>query len=194
RLISFVSGWSNSMRDSSAPTPICPDVPNAGIATLRGSCRYDVPRARIPREALRRIIGNIIDRERETNRIRLYRYLNGILNKGSVFGNRPVHGDRSRIVRARVRTIAGAGPLVEPVTHVRIVGWRGADGDTHPGVLPTTSGTHRATGPVGHRQVILRPECRCVDLVSSRRNRVRDRSVVTPPGPQVLDTCAPALR
>ena len=47
---------------------------------------------------------------------------------------------------------------------------------------------------MGHSQVILRRECRRVSRVSGRRNSVRDRAVVAPLGPYVLNACATALR
>jgi len=70
----------------------------------------------------------------------------------------------------------------------------GIDRDSYSAVFPSTSWTHRATGSMAHRQVILRPECRCVGPVRGRCNSVRDRAVVAPPGPGVLNACATALR
>ena len=69
----------------------------------------------------------------------------------------------------------------------------GLDRDSYSAVFPPTSWTHCATGTVGHRQVILRPECGCVGLVRGGSNCVRDRSATAPTRPDVLNTCATAL-
>ena len=61
-------------------------------------------------------------------------------------------------------------------------------------VSPATSGTHGASGTVGHRQVILRPESRRVSLACGRCDRVRDRAAADPASPYVLNACAAALR
>ena len=92
-------------------------------------------------------------------------------------------------VRPRVRTRSSPSPVAETVAVSR----GGTNRDSCPAVFPATPGTHRATGPVGHRQEILRPERRCVSRVSGRRNSVRDRAVVAPLGPCVLNACATAL-
>ena len=47
---------------------------------------------------------------------------------------------------------------------------------------------------MGHRQEILRLECRGIGLVSGRRNSVRDSSAITPLCPHVLNACPTALR
>ena len=47
---------------------------------------------------------------------------------------------------------------------------------------------------MGHGQVILRGERRRVSRVSGRRNSVRDRTMIAPLGPYVLNACATALR
>ena len=47
---------------------------------------------------------------------------------------------------------------------------------------------------MAHRQVKLFPECRCVGLVGGRRNSVRYRTAVAPPGPYVTNARATALR
>ena len=70
----------------------------------------------------------------------------------------------------------------------------GIDRDSYSAVFPPTSGTDGATGPVTHRQIILRPEGRRVGLVSGGRDRVRDGAIVAPPGPHVLNARAAALR
>jgi len=66
--------------------------------------------------------------------------------------------------------------------------------DRRSSVSASASETYRASGAVGHRQVILRPECRGVLQVGRWHNRVRDRAVVTPPGPHVPNACATVLR
>jgi hypothetical protein len=70
----------------------------------------------------------------------------------------------------------------------------GPDSDVLPGILPSTSRTHRPTAPRGHGQEVLRREARRVSRVSGRRNSVRDRAVVVPLGPYVLNACTTALR
>src|SRR5205814_9047990 len=109
-----------------------------------------------------------------TSQISLDSYLNWILCEGSILYNGPVHCDRRWIVRARVRTGAGAGPTAKIVTHLGIIGRCCTNRDSRSDVYPPTSRTHGATGPVGRRQEILRLECRGVGLVSGRRNSVRD--------------------
>jgi hypothetical protein len=47
---------------------------------------------------------------------------------------------------------------------------------------------------MGHRQVILRPECGCVSRIYGRRDSVRDRSATAPICPHVLNTAPAALR
>ena len=128
------------------------------------------------------------------SRIRLHSYLNVILSEGSILRNRPVHCDRRRIVRARVRTGAGAGPPAKTITHLGVIGRCCTNRYSRSGVSPPTSRRHCATGPVSHRQEILRLECRGVGLVSGRRNGVRDSSAITPLCPRVLNACPTALR
>src|SRR5205807_3207163 len=128
------------------------------------------------------------------SRIRLDSYLNGILSEGSVLRDRSVHCDRSWVVRARVRTGAAASPTGEIVTHLSVVGWCCSNRDSRSTVFPPTRGTHYAAGSGGHRQVILRRECRCVGLVSRRHNSVRDPTIVTPSAPHELNACATTLR
>ena len=69
----------------------------------------------------------------------------------------------------------------------------GIDRDSYSAVFPCTSWTHCATGTVGHRQVILRPEGGCVGLVGSWSNCVRDRSATGPTAPDVANARATAL-
>ena len=47
---------------------------------------------------------------------------------------------------------------------------------------------------MAHSQVKLFPKCRCVGLVGGRRNSVRYRTAVAPPGPYVTNARATALR
>jgi hypothetical protein len=61
-------------------------------------------------------------------------------------------------------------------------------------IFPSAGGTLGAAGSVGHRQVILCPESRCVGRVGGWGDSVRDRAVIAPPGPWVLNACATALR
>src|SRR5439155_8817943 len=100
----------------------------------------------------------------------------------------------SRIGRARVRTDAAASPAAETVTYLSIIGWCCSNRDNCSTVFPPAGGTDRATRSGGHRQVILRRECRCVSLIRGRRNSVRDRSVVAPPRPYVPHARGTVLR
>ena len=47
---------------------------------------------------------------------------------------------------------------------------------------------------MGHCQVILRLERRCVRFVRSRRNSVRNRAAIAPIHPHVSNACATVLR
>ena len=47
---------------------------------------------------------------------------------------------------------------------------------------------------MSHRQEILRVEIRCVNLVSGRRNGVRDSSATSPTSPHVTNPCGAVLR
>ena len=89
-----------------------------------------------------------------------------------------------------VRARSAASPIGETVS----ASWRGTDRDSCSAASPPTNGSHHATGPVGHRQVILRVEIRCVNLVSGRRNCVRDRSAIGPATPRVTNPCGTVLR
>ena len=104
--------------------------------------------------------------------------------------NRSVHCNRSRIVRTRVRTAASASPAGETIP----VSGRGTDRDTSSAFSPSTGGLDRATGSLCRCQVILRAECRGVVRCSSGRDSVRNRAIVIPPLPCVLNSGATALR
>src|SRR5947208_16299518 len=93
------------------------------------------------------------------------------------------------MIRPGVRTAATASPIAE----AEAVNRRDTNRNDRPAVFPCTPGTHRATSSVGHRQEILRLKCRRVGGVGRRRNTVRDRAVVAPIAPDVLDVCATAL-
>ena len=192
--VSLVRSRSNSVRDRSAASPTHPYVLDARATALRRRGGNGVTGARHPRKRLCRSIGSTVNGEGTPSQIRLHSYLNGILSERSVLGNRSVHCDRSWIVRARVRTGAAASPAGKTVTHLIIVGWSCTNRDSCPAVCPPTRRTNGASGAVGHRQVILRRECRCVGLVSRRRNSVRDPTVVTPSAPQELNASGSALR
>jgi hypothetical protein len=112
------------------------------------------------------------------------------MNKSSCLRDGAAHCDRGRIVRPRVRTGAAASPIAKTETVSR----PGTDRDSRSAVFPSTSGAHPATGPRGHGQVVLRLECRRVGRVGGWRNSVRDRAVVAPLAPYVLNACATALR
>jgi len=47
---------------------------------------------------------------------------------------------------------------------------------------------------MGHRQVVLRPECRGVGLVSGGSDSVRDSSATGPATPYVVNACGTVLR
>ena len=87
-----------------------------------------------------------------------------------------------------------AAPVPDQPEKLQPLAGSGADRDTsYPAISPSTGRTDPATGPGGHRQEILRPERRRVSRVGGRRDSVRDRAVVTPPVPYVLNACATAL-
>src|SRR4029450_10628526 len=71
---------------------------------------------------------------------------------------------------------------------------RGTNRNGRGTVSPAAAGTYRATGSVGHSQVILRIEIRCVSLVSGGSNSVRGSSATAPTCPYVPNACATALR
>ena len=83
------------------------------------------------------------------------------MSKGSRLGDRPEHGDGTRIIRSRVRARAAASPSGETVTG----GWRCADGDNRASAFPVAPGTYMAACPGAHRQVILGAEFRRVSRV-----------------------------
>ena len=72
--------------------------------------------------------------------------------------------------------------------------WAGADGNSCSAVFPPTRGSHPAAGSSAHRQVILRLECRRVGRVSGWHDSVRDRAVIVPLAPYILDPSVTALR
>ena len=80
--------------------------------------------------------------------------------------------------------------MAETVTNRR----DGADRNSRSAVSPPTRGTHAATGPADHRQIILLPEISRVSRVGSRRNSVRDRAAIAPSIPDVTNARATALR
>ena len=83
------------------------------------------------------------------------------MGKGSRLGDRPEHGDGTRIIRPRVGACAAASPSGETVTG----GWRCADGDNRASAFPVAPGTYVAACPGAHRQVILGGERRRVGRV-----------------------------
>jgi hypothetical protein len=111
------------------------------------------------------------------------------MSESGVLGNRPVHGGRSRIVPPRVRAYSAPSPIRETVTASR----RGTNRNRCSTVSPPAAGTYRATGPVGHRQEILRRERRCVSGVGGGSNSVRDATIVAPSTPYVPNASGTAL-
>jgi len=93
RCVGLVSGRRDSVRDSSATAPITPEIPNACTAALRGSCGDGMTRTGVPRKRLRRIVSSAVNTKRETSLIGLNSYLNGVLDKRGVLGDRAIHGD-----------------------------------------------------------------------------------------------------
>jgi hypothetical protein len=90
------------------------------------------------------------------------------LAKGGSLRNRSVHDDRSRIVRARIGTVAAARPSRKMITVRR------ACPDTDVSALgsPAAGGSDRATRAGIHGQIILSREPRHVTRVRSRGDRV----------------------
>jgi hypothetical protein len=105
-------------------------------------------------------------------------------------GNGSIHSDRTRVVRASVGTRTAAYPTAksESRTCVRF------NGHTRSGVMPATGWLHCAASSRTHRQEVLRLELRRIGLVGRRSDNMRDRSVVTPFLPNILQTGAAALR
>ena len=85
------------------------------------------------------------------------------MGKGSRLGDRPEHGDGTRIIRPRVGACAAASPSGETVTG----GWRCADGDNRASAFPVAPGTYMAACPGAHRQIVLGGERRRVGRVLS---------------------------
>jgi len=83
------------------------------------------------------------------------------MGKGSRLGDRPEHGDGTRIIRSSVRARAAASPTGETVTG----GWRCANGDSAATCFPSAPGTYMAACPSVHGQVILGAEFRRVGRV-----------------------------
>jgi len=116
--------------------------------------------------------------------------LASIMSESGRLGNRPAHGDGSWIVRPRIGARSGAGPIGETVAS----GSGSTNRDNRSIISPPTSRTHRATGPLGHCEIVLCRECRCEGLVGDRSNGVRDCSATAPACPYVPNACATALR
>ena len=76
------------------------------------------------------------------------------MGKGSRLGDRPEHGDGTRIIRPRVGACAAASPSGETVTG----GWRCTDRESRATSMPTAPGTYMAACPSVHGQVILGAE------------------------------------
>jgi len=90
------------------------------------------------------------------------------MGKGSRLGDRPHHGDGTRIIRSRIGARATASPAAESVTSDR----RRANRNSRSTILPSAAGTYSTTGPSAHRQVILGGKRRCVGRVLSGRDGV----------------------
>ena len=80
------------------------------------------------------------------------------MSKGSRLGDRPVHGDGSRIVRSRIGARAAPSPIAETITGGR----RCADRESRATSMPTAPGTYMAACPSAHGHVILGAEFRRV--------------------------------
>ena len=76
------------------------------------------------------------------------------MGKGSRLGDRPEHGDGTRIIRSRIGARAAASPSAEAI----IGGWRCADRESRATSMPTAPGTYMAACPGAHGQVILGAE------------------------------------
>ena len=80
------------------------------------------------------------------------------MGKGSRLGDRPEHGDGTRIIRSGIGARAAARPIAETVNG----GWRCADRESRATSTPTARGTYMAACPSAYRQVILGAEFRRV--------------------------------
>ena len=76
------------------------------------------------------------------------------MGKGSRLGDRPEHGDGTRIIRSGIGARAAASPIAEAI----IGGWRCADRENRTTSMPTAPGTYVAACPSAHGQVILGAE------------------------------------
>ena len=81
-----------------------------------------------------------------------------VMGKGSRLGDRPEHGDGTRIIRSRIGARAAASPIAETITGRR----RCADRESRATSMPTAPGTYMAACPSTYRQVILGAEFRRV--------------------------------
>jgi len=95
-----------------------------------------------------------------------------VMGKGSRLGDRPHHGDGTRIIRPRIGARATASPTAETVTYQSGIGWRCCDRDGRATGSPAAPWTYLAACPSAHRQVILGGERRCVGGVLSGRDRM----------------------
>jgi len=112
------------------------------------------------------------------------------MSKGSRLGDRPEHGDGTRIIRSSVRARAAASPIAEAI----IGGWRCADRESRATSMPTVPGTYMAACPSAHSEVILGAEFRRVGRLHRGRDAMRDGSGVTPATKVVANIRATALR
>ena len=90
------------------------------------------------------------------------------MGKGSRLGDRPEHGDGTRIIRPRVGACAAASPSGETVTGGR----RCADRDNRASAFPVAPGTYMAACPGAHRQIVLGGQRRRVGRVLSWGDRM----------------------
>ena len=90
------------------------------------------------------------------------------MGKGSRLGDRPYHGDGTRIIRSRIGARAVASPAGESVTSDR----RRANRNSRSTILPSAAGTYSTTSSRTHRQIELTGERRCVGRVLSGRDRM----------------------
>src|SRR5204863_194702 len=112
------------------------------------------------------------------------------MGKGSHLGDRPEHGDGTRIIRSSVRARAAASPIAETI----IGGCRCADRESRTTGSPTAPGIYMAACPSDHRQVVLGGELRRVGRVLGWGDGMRDGPGVTPATKVVTNIRATALR
>ena len=113
-----------------------------------------------------------------------------VVSESSHLSDRTTNRNRHRVIRARVGTGAGPGPVAETVAARRF----GADRNRRSAIFPPAAGRNGAAGTVAHRQVVLCVEGRRVGLVGGGSYSMRDFSAITPIFPDILNARSTGLR